>query len=704
MKKHFVILSILGGSMELVHADQALLQKQPICSLHRDLLGYPVVETLDDVYAIYPKTVQEIIDRSEEAQQEAKKIIAQIVACSADKQTKETMLRAYDRIYSYVLSYSLLLKSVKETYPEKVMRGEAEKQALILDAFWNEQVESNSALYQAFKMYVQGVAQKDALAPDDKRLLQQCMDMFERAGLGLSDADRAQVLELRKRCAQLESDYGRNIATDTSTLRVSLADLAGVDSDFIASLSQEGDLYLLAMNYPTQSMIMSYCAVESTRKAYYNVFCDRAYPANIAVLQELIAKRHEFSKLLGFASHAHYSIADQMAKNPERAWEFEHTLLPRALEKAKKEYAQFLADLPEGVTLNADGKLDAWNVPYVSIYFKKKYFSIDEREFAQYFSMEKTIVGLIAIYEKFFNLTIQEMPVKTMWHEDVRLLKLSNSIDGKVRGYVFLDMFPRPNKYSHAMHVAGIRSMKKDDGTIYPCVVSVVCNFTKPLAGKPSLLKYGEVTTFFHEFGHAIHSVLGTPRYICQSGTLVEKDFVELPSQMLENWMEDSAILKMISSHYQTGEPLSDQLIENRIRLLSFGTGMQTCNQLGQGMIALALFGPEETKHIGQIIKQYKELCTPYASYGLSNEHAVTCSFGHLAGYGARYYCYLWSEMRGLDVFEKIKEEGLLNPQAGKKYVDAILGNGGSKDANDMLKDFLGREPQPDAFYKKMGF
>ena len=663
-----------------------------------------MVITLDDVYAIYPKTVQEIIDRSEEAQQEAKKIIAQIIACSADTQTKDTLLRSYDRIYSYIKSYGLLLECAQETYPDRAMRDEAEKQALILDAFWTEQVESTSALYQAFKTYAQGNAKKEALAADDKRLLQQCMDMFEQAGLGLSDADRARVLELKKRCAQLEVDYSRHIAADTSTIKVSAQDLVGVDADFIASLPKDGDLYLLVMNYPTQTMVMNYCSVEATRKAYFEAFAHRAYPANVVVLDELIAKRDELAKLLGFESFAHYTITSQMAKTPERARAFLQNLWPRARDKAQEEFTQLTHDLPAGVSLTPDGKLEPWSTTYVETYFKKKNFSIDEREFAQYFSMEKTIAGLIAIYEQFFNLSIEEVPSKNMWHEDVRLLRLTNRRDGIIRGYVFLDMFPRPNKYTHAMHIAGIRSMKKDEGAIYPCVVSLVCNLTKPVSGKPSLLEYDEVITFFHEFGHAIHSALGTPKYVCQSGTLTERDFVELPSQMLENWMEDKEILKMISAHYQTGKPLSDELIENRVALLRFGGGMRVSNQIAKSMVSLSLFDGKIPKNALETIKTLLQEGSPFVAYSDYQGHALQCSFGHLTGYGARYYGYLWSEALGLDVFKTIKQQGLLNPEVGKKYVDAILGNGGSKDPNDMLKDFLGREPQPDAFYKKMGF
>ena len=228
-----------------------------------------------------------------------------------------------------------------------------------------------------------------------------------------------------------------------------------------------------------------------------------------------------------------------------------------------------------------------------------------------------------------------------------------------------------------------------------------MCNFTKPTTDKPSLLKYSEVTTFFHEFGHAIHVMLGATKYYALSGFNTEIDFVELPSQMLENWMENKEILTMISSHYQTGKSLPEVLIEKRLELLKFGQGLFVASQLTLGMVSLQLFGPTYSESLADTYKRFSELNNKFLAYD-TDTHRY-CSFGHLTGYGPKYYGYLWSLVLAYDVFEQIQKEGLLNPEAGKKYVNAILSHGGSKDANDMLRDYLGREPRFDAFYKKMG-
>ena len=702
MKKRIFLCVMVGGMLGfLVARVVPLVTEKEKSYMKRDSQGYVKVENIQDVYAVYPKTVEEIIARSEYVQKQAAILIQEILTCPQDHLSKDTVLGAYDKIMSYVQVERSILELVKMVYVDDALRQEAEKQYVILQNFLMEHVESNKALYEIFSMYEKTVAPKESLSPEEIRFLKIIMDDFKRAGLALLETDRLRVLELRKRCSELESTFQRLVSEDDSKLIVSKEQLAGIDEAFIASLPKEGDLYVLAMNYPIQSMVMSYCTNQETRKAYYKLFANRAYPANVPVLEELIAKRNEFAKLLGFESYAQYDLANQMVKTPERAWEFENNLLPRALEKSQHEFTELTEHLPEGVQLTSDGKLERWNSGYVSTYFKKKKYSIDEHAFAEYFPMQSTIAGLISIYEKFFSVQIESVPVQGMWHEDVQLLQVSKKDTGRVCGYVFLDMFPRQKKYGHAAQFDGVRSLKRN-GQVYPCVVTLVCNFTKPLGEKPSLLQYDEVNTFFHEFGHAMHSVLGATQYLCQAGTSTEVDFVELPSQMLENWIEEKDILKMISRHYKTGEPLPDDLIEKRLELLKYGTGMHVARQIGLGMMSLAFFGPEEQKELDFISKKYGQLCAPYLTYD-TDTHWY-CSFGHLMGYGARYYGYLWSLALGCDVFEAIKEQGLLNPEIGKKYINDILGRGGSADANDMLKDFLGREPQYDAFYKKMGF
>jgi len=700
MNKNIFLSIIIGGGLGFLLAHKVPLSKEKI-SMKCDTQEYKNVNSVSLACSVFPKTSQEIIERSGNAQKKALECINELIALSPEKYTQVTVLQRFDQLKAAIGSELSVLGLVKSVYQDQETLDVAEKQFVLLNQFIIEHIDSNKHLYEVFKAYQADAAQRENLSADDRYFLNKILENFELQGLNLPAEKQEQVLALKKQCAQLESEFHRLIDQDATTIKVSEKALAGISEDFKKTLQRDEDLYVLPMNYPVQAMVMNYCSVEETRKQYSKAFSNKAYPQNESILQDIIKIRDEFSKLLGYESFAAYDLKTQMIKTSERAWNFENDLQKKALIAAEKDFKQLVTDLPAGVSLTKEGKLEPWNYGYVSTYFKKKYYSIDEETFAEYFPMEKTIAGLISIYEQFFSLTIETISITGMWHSDLRLLQVKNKADGTLFGYIFLDMFPRDKKYGHAAAFEAVLATKKDDGTRTPGVVTLVCNFTKPTTDKPSLLKYSEVTTFFHEFGHAIHVMLGATKYYALSGFNTEIDFVELPSQMLENWMENKEVLTMISSHYQTGKSLPEELIEKRLELLKFGQGLFVASQLTLGMVSLQLFGPTYSESLADTYKRFAELNNKYISYD-ADTHRY-CSFGHLTGYGPKYYGYLWSLVLAEDVFEQIQKEGLLNPEAGKKYVDAILSHGGSKDANDMLRDYLGREPRFDAFYKKMG-
>ncbi len=660
----------------------------------RDAQGYVCVKTLDDVYSVYPKTVDEIKKRSQEVQTEVRKLIDGIVGLPVEKYSKETVLYALDRALSYCGVELGILELVHSAYDDMALRAAAEEQELILKSLILDKVTNNKPLYDVCKAYALS-SSKDKLSSSERLFLDEVLADFKRSGLDLPQEQRDRIVELKKQEQKLSQEFSKNISQDQSTITVTLAQLDGISPEFIQALSKnEAGEYVLRTDYPTADMVLNYCNVEDTRKRFAKAFKNRAYPLNVEVLDKLIAVRNEIAQALGFASYAHLDLDNQMVKSPERALAFQMSMKSGMIEKGKQEFKKLTQDLPEGVSLTQDGKLEGFNSGYVSTYFKKKYYDIDELKISEYFPMEKTIQGLLHIYETFFDLSIDQIVNPKAWHPDVRLLKISDK-NGAVRGYVFLDMFPRPNKYGHAAMFPGVVSLKRD-ATFYPTVTSVVCNFTKPTATKPSLLKFREVETFFHEFGHAIHGVLGATELFAQSGTHVKTDFVELPSQLLENWIEQPEILKGLSCHYQTGEQMPDELIGKKIKQITFGLGMHYARQITFGMIALDCFGDAKNKNVDAIVQKHSQEMSPYFVY--DSETHMACNFGHLAGYGAKYYGYLWSRVFADDVFARIKQEGVLNPEAGARYVAYILGVGGSKNPNDMLRDYLEREPNSDAF------
>ena len=385
---------------------------------------------------------------------------------------------------------------------------------------------------------------------------------------------------------------------------------------------------------------MEHATNADTRKRFYKAFTNRAYPANVDLLNQIIKKRDELAHLLGFDSYASLNIDSQMAKTPEKAEAFLNDVFKKASIKETEEYKRLISDLPESVTLANDKKIHPWDKAFLQEYYKKKYYNVDNREIAQYFPMEQTIDRLMNVYKQFFNIELSTQPITGLWHEDVTLMQVRRKSDNVLLGNIILDLYPRENKYGHACQITVIPSMTLPDGSIQPALAIVVANFAKSTETKPSLLELHDVRTFFHEFGHAIHTVLGATDLATTSGTSVKTDFVEMPSQMLEEWLWDPEILKMMSAHYKTGEPLSDDYIKRIMSLKNLTVGFFLNRQIFYALLSLHLFGSGQEKDSNQVARDLYKKTRVYDEFDLDNHDQA--SFGHLMGYGARYYGYLW--------------------------------------------------------------
>ncbi|MCF7900369.1 Zn-dependent oligopeptidase [Candidatus Babeliales bacterium] len=696
MKKNQIIVlvvAIIGVTYKFLQGEKVSL------GLERNKTGYQVVQNINDVFQVYPATVNEVIARSQKVQKELKNDVDVIIA--ATEKTKENQLRALDQAVSGIGFYIGVLELVHMVHPDKDVREAATAEYQVLNAVYIESIAGNKELYESLKAY-NTCADRSTFTQEEILFLDELLDDYKRAGMDLPEAERAVVMNLKKRLSELSTQFEVNIAQDCSTITATQEQLAGVPEDFIKGLAKDdAGLFILKMDYPTQDAIMRYCSVQDTRKRFYKTNNNKAYPQNVSVLNEIVNLRDQLAKALGFKSYAELDLADQMIKTPERAWKLQRDLLPVTKAKADKEIKHFLSDLPEGVALTKEGKVFPWDLGYITNYFKKKHYDVDELVIAEYFPMQQTVDGLFKIYQKFFNLEFKTINNPEAWHKDVQLVEIKRK-NGTLLGYVFMDMFPRDNKFNHAAKFSALPARKSADGLYTPAVCTVVCNFTEPTANKPSLLKYDEVNVFFHEFGHALHYLLGGTDLASQAGTNVKSDFLELPSQMLENWMEDKAILKMLSKHYKTNEPLSDELIDKKLSLLKLSTGIFESRQIWLGMVALEIFESGENKDSDAIVKKYAQETFDYMVF--DNEGHFQYSFGHLTGYGAKYYGYLWSRVIACDIFAEIEKEGLLNPEAGARYSAALLEPGGSKNPNDMVHEYLGREPNQKAFLEKSGF
>ena len=663
------------------------------------------VETSADAIAIFPTSAAQIKSGTKVVIEEAKKELDAFLAIPADQRTYANTVGAFDHLlgFSNLAIFGTLAQSTDLINPDEKMRA-AGREAMVEISNYLIDVTSDKRVYAAFKAYGDGNAKNEQLTDSQRYFLDETMKDFERSGLNLPDEKLNEVKQIKKEIAQFEIDFEKNIAADQRKIIVDKEGLAGLSESFIKSLSQDAEgNYTLGTDTPTYVQVMENCKNSATRKNLWDAYQNRAYPINKELLEKLIAKRYELAHLLSFDSYAALELDSQMVKSPERAQKFLSGIEKKAKIKAAVELKEFTKDIPESITLTADGKLYPWDSPFLKNYYKKTALKLDENKIAEYFPMQSTVDNLFKIYQEFFNLELKQLPAKGLWDPEVKLIEVIDKATSQTMGYLFLDLFPRPGKFTHACAQTIIPTTYLADGKPNLAVVLVVANFPKPTAEKPSLLKYRDVTTFFHEFGHAIHAFFARTEIVSQSGTGgVKRDFVEMPSQMLEEWMREPEILKMVSHNYQTGESLPDDLIEALLKTRTYDSGFLVSRQLYLANFSLGCFDNGPAVDLNELRKKLFNIFINGIQYMPDDHHYA--AFGHLTGYGARYYGYLWSEVFAHDLFEQIKKEGLLNPVVGRRYVDKVLGKGGSKDPNDLLKDFLGREPNQDAFMKNMGF
>lgn len=653
------------------------------------------------VQELFPKTPVELSSRADHAIADARAALAKLLDTPHDARSFETIFGALDHLGANLSSVSSTIHAMQMVHPDEAMRTAAAQKIIEIRQFTIDELAHNEAIYTACKELVARDRFLDSLTTEQRLFVEETMRDFRRSGFDLSQEQRKLLAEKEKALSSVNLDFETTINTDRREVVVDESALLGLDPAFIAALptTAEGKK-ILTTDYPIVSAVMESCSVGATREALSRAFASVAYPKNSENLAEMIRLRDEHARILGYSSAAEYDCETAMVKTPGRAHQFLDDLLAKVRPKLDAELIALRAELPEGVSLDAEGRVYPWDWAYIKAQYKLKHHALDEQVVAEYFPAEHTLQGLLDIYEKFFDCRFVQIsvPNNAFWHSSVRLIEARRAT-GELLGHLLLDLYPRPAKYSHACQMTLIPALVTPSG-LQPAVALVVANFPAESADRPALLKHRDVTTFFHEFGHAIHALFGATSIVGFSGTRVKTDFVELPSQMLEEWMYDPAMLKMVSRHYRTGEPLPDGTIEQIRAARLVDQGDWIVRQVSYSLLSLGVYAAGAQKDIEALKNGIRERCRFYIVPVVEHNE---CSFGHLTGYGALYYSYLWSKVFALDLFAKINAEGLVNPAAGARYAQAILAPGGSRDPEDMLREYLGRDPLSDAFFKALG-
>jgi len=542
--------------------------------------------------------------------------------------------------------------------------------------------------------------------PESVRLLARVIRDGKRVGLHLEKAKQDRIKEINSKMSSLGIEFQNNMNEDKTAMFFKTEQLKGCSEDFVKGLERnEAGEHKVTLQYPCLYPILKQCSVEATRKQLLITRYSMCKDLNTPILEELVKLRAEKAGLLGYPTHSDFILDARMAKTKDTVKTFLTDMVGKMKEPLSAEFEGFLEIKERECKENGEeccGSVQPWDIyHYMQITEKEKY-SVDTELLKQYFPMDIVTKGLLEIYQLIFNLRFEKIENAPVWHPDVQLFSVFDKTTSAFLGQFYMDLHPRDGKYGHAA-VFGLQpGCVKSDGERQPAVCALVCNFTAPTADKPSLLYHSEVETYFHEFGHAMHQICSQTEHTYFSGTRVERDFVEAPSQMLENWCWEKDSLKMMSGHYKDGTAIPCDLLEKLVCSKLANVATTTCRQLVFGLFDQDIHTRENADTAQCFSNAHSLVMGNPAPEGTN----FAAQFGHMAGgYDAQYYGYMWSEVYSEDMFQTVfKETGVLSPEGGMKYRTCILQPGGSVDAFDMLKNMLGRDPNSDAFFKAKGF
>ena len=574
-----------------------------------------------------------------------------------------------------------------------------------LSEFGND-ITLNTALFARVKA-VFNVKETLDLSPEQTMLLDKQYKSFARNGANLNEEDKSKLREIDAKLSTLSLKFGENVLAETNAFELHITnenDLAGLpESEKEAAKSKDKEGWVFTLDYPSYIPFLTYIDNRELRKkmaiaAGKKGFQDNSFN-NEGVVLEIVNLRHQRANLLSYKTHAHFVLEERMAETPKNVIAFSNNLLEKAKPAAIKEFNNL-----EAYAKKLDGidQLQKWDGAYYSEKLKKEIFDLDQEILKPYFKLENVIGGVFEIANRLFDLQFEEVSNIDKYHEDVKTFNVTD-IKGNFIAVFYADFHPRKGKRNGAWMTSYKSQQIKNDINERPHV-SIVCNFTKPTETKPSLLTFNEVTTLFHEFGHALHGMLANTTYNSLSGTSVSWDFVELPSQVLENWCFEKEALELFAKHYETGEVIPMNYVEKIKESASFHEGMQTLRQLSFGLLDMQWHGQDPTE-ISSVKVFENGTFADTKLYPDVAENVMSTAFSHIfqGGYSAGYYSYKWAEVLDADAFEYFLEEGIFNKEVATKFKENVLSKGGTEKPMELYKRFRGKEPKPDALLKRAG-
>ncbi|RAV30838.1 M3 family metallopeptidase [Sinomicrobium soli] len=579
----------------------------------------------------------------------------------------------------------------------------------LLSAFAND-IRLNQVLFRRVEeVYVQ--RDRLGLTPEQYTLLDKQYKSFARNGAALEEEKKKRLREIDAELSSLSLKFGEHVLAETNKFELHITDsnqLSGLPEGTVEAAknlaeSRNKEGWVFTLDYPSFIPFMTYADHRELRKEMLLASGSKAFHGddldNRDTVLSIVRLRCERARLLGYKTHAHYVLEERMAGSPEKVEEFLNEMLEKAKPAALREFEklQEFAREQDGIT-----PLQKWDGAYYTEKLKQKLFELDDEKLKPYFKLENVIRGAFTVAHKLYGLSFEEIKDVDKYHEEVLTYRVTDT-NGRFIALFYADFFPRPGKRNGAW-MTSYKPQAVKNGREERPHISIVCNFTRPTKTRPSLLTFNEVTTLFHEFGHALHGMLADTVYPSLSGTSVYWDFVELPSQVLENWCYEKEALELFAKHYETGEDLPMEYIRKIKESSSFMEGMQTLRQLSFGLLDMSWHATDPTAV--RDVKKHEDLV--FSATNLYPETPQTCmstAFSHIfqGGYSSGYYSYKWAEVLDADAFELFKEKGIFNKEVAESFKTNILSRGGTENPVILYERFRGQQPNPDALLKRAG-
>jgi Zn-dependent oligopeptidase len=627
---------------------------------------------------------------------------------SSENPTIENTIEALDFSGEQLDRLSSVFFNLNSAETSDEMQKIAQEVTPLITEFGND-IALNEDLFKRVKSVYENRANLN-LTTEQTTLLEKKYKGFARNGALLSEDKKIRLREIDTELAKLQLTFGENTLAETNNFQLHItneADLKGLPdgakeaaADLAKSKNETG--WMFTLDFPSYVPFVTYIENRELRKNMAISYGKKAFQNNQynneEITKKIVSLRHERANLLGYETHAHFVLEERMAQNPTKVLSFLNDILEKAKPAAKKEFEQLAAFAKE---LDGIEHLEKWDSAYYSEKLKQKLFNLDDEVLKPYFKLENVLNGAFTIAEKLFGITFNEVFDIDKYHPDVQTFEVLDENKNLVAIF-YTDFFPRKGKRNGAW-MTSFKPQYTKEGTNERPHVSNVCNFTPPTATKPSLLTFNEVTTLFHEFGHGLHGMLANTTYPSLSGTSVFWDFVELPSQVMENWCYEPEALALFAKHYETGEIIPQEYVEKIKESASFLEGMATLRQLSFGLLDMEYHGKNQV--IENVKAFEKQAMGDTSLYPDVAENCMSVSFSHIfqGGYSSGYYSYKWAEVLDADAFAYFQENGIFNKEVATKFKDNVLSKGGTDHPMTLYTNFRGQEPKPDALLKRAG-